>query len=307
MTRITAVALSILLIGSVAVVAPVAGVSGESTGPGTAGSSLAGTDAAPDRATTPERANGSFLAAASESVPLFAVTLEPNGSADVRLQLMFNLSSDSDRRAFETLREDEAAREDVMARFLSRMRSVANSSERRVERDMRVYDAAISLSTIADGGTGVVTLSVTWDNMAGITRADQPHLIVTEPFASGFIPSREFRVRIIAPDIYRLTSVTPVPASQENTSATWSAGTDLTGFTLVFSPETETPLPQETIDRFDPSSPTVTTAIGDDGPGQTGLVVGAVLVAVAAGGYLLWRRRRKAESESADGPGTDGE
>jgi len=226
-----------------------------------------------------------------EGVPLFSVDLQSTGPANVTLQLTFDLSTDADQRAFRTLQDDEEARADVRTRFQSRMQSVANSSERRVDRDMRVTDSAISLSTTADGETGVVTLSVVWENLAGRSAAARPNLVITEPFASGFTPSRQFTVRIVAPEDYRLTRVSPDPRDETNRSASWAAGTSLDGFTLEFAPPTGTPLPDDAIEDFQPTSPTAGPGSGG-GPSLATLAVGGLMaIAVAIGGFLAWRRR----------------
>ncbi|MFB6295677.1 MAG: hypothetical protein ABEH66_02405 [Halobacteriales archaeon] len=236
-------------------------------------------------------------ATAEEGEPLFSVDLRTEGSARVTLRLAFDLSTDSDRKAFRTMQDDEEARADVRDRFESRLQDVANNSERRVDREMRVDDAAIALSTNDDGSTGVVTLSVSWTNLAGRTDDADPHLVITEPFASGFTPSRQFSVRITAPDRYRLTTVRPDPDGQTNASATWEAGTKLTDFTLVFAPGSATPLPDEAVEEFQPRSPTVTTAPENGSSSIVSLLVGVgIAVAIAIGGALLWRRRRE-ESE----------
>jgi hypothetical protein len=229
----------------------------------------------------------------AESRPLFTVGLRSTDPARVTLQLTFDLTGDTDRRAFETMQEDPDARADVRNRFENRMGSVANNTERRVDRDMAVSDAEMALATSDDGDTGIVTLSVTWTGLAGRAGEEaNPNLVITEPFASGFTPSREFTVRILAPEDYRLTRVTPGPMNQTATSASWAAGTSLDDFLLEFAPSDKTPLPTTAIEGFEPTSPTGTTATGNGGSSTATLVVGALIaVAVAIGGVLAWRRR----------------
>jgi len=228
-----------------------------------------------------------------DDAPLFTVKLRSTDPAEVALRLTFDLTTDSDRRAFETLQGDGDARADVRDRFQKRMQSVANSTERRVDRDMTVSDAEISLATSDDGDTGVVTLSIVWAELAGRAGEEaRPNIVVTEPFASGFTPSREFTVRILAPEEYRLTRVSPAPMRRTNTSAAWAAGTSLDAFLLEFTPTEGTPLPTTVVEGFEPSSPTPGTPSGGSGPSGATLTVGVLLaIAVAAGGYLAWRRR----------------
>lgn len=226
-----------------------------------------------------------------EQRPLFEVDVTDEGDARITLQLAFDLTTDADTQSFQTLKEDEEAREDVSTRFRDRLQSIANSSEQRVDRSMTVHNPGINMSTSADGTTGYVAISVDWDGLAGLA-SDPAHLVLTEPFASGFTPSRQFTVRITAPDRFRVTSITPEPESQDNASATWAAGTTLNGFQLVFSPGTSTPLPEGMLEDFEPRSPTDGSSNGA-GPSSSALIVGgALLGSSVAGAWLLWRRRQ---------------
>lgn len=169
------------------------------------------------------------------------------------------------------------------------MQSVANKSEIRVDREMHVHDPGLWLNTSSDGEIGVVGISVQWDGLAGLSAGENAHLVVTEPFASGFTPSRQFTVRITAPDRFRITTVEPEPRSAGNATATWDAGTKLTGFTLVYSPGTSTPLPPDVIEDFQPTSPASTPS--SDGMSLFGLAIGVLLLIVTVVGVVyVWRR-----------------
>jgi hypothetical protein len=265
--------------GGAALLAPAQSVyqtlAGAASGLATAAGSVVGTASAQD---VPEPADR----------PLLSVPVERDGSSRVSLVLTFDLSGDTASRAFETLRDDDRARADVKSRFRNRMRSVANQSESVTDREMRVTDPELSLSETANG-TGVVVVSVEWD---GIAAVEDDHLVVTEPFASGFTPDREFRVRITAPDTYRVTTVRPDPSQRSQASVTWPAGADLGGFTLVFSPEQKSALPEDEVERLQPDG-TITqsdqSSPGVPGPGPLGTTL-AVLVA----GLLATRGRRDA-------------
>lgn len=211
--------------------------------------------------------------------PLFEVLLDRDGTADVTLVLTFDLTSDSDQRAFETLQNDETAQEDVKNRFHNRMESVANQSERITDREMEVTDPNINLTRSADGETGVVMISLTWNGLAGV---EEDHLILTEPFASGFTPDREFRVRITAPSGFQVTTVRPDPDSQSDSRVAWQAGTDLSGFVLAFSPENQTPLPDTVIEGYQ-SDDTVESPVGE---GNTGMPGFGALIALFAIGFI---------------------
>lgn len=166
---------------------------------------------------------------AEETTPSLVVDLHEDGSATVTLVQTYDLETDDERAAFESLQDDEGAREEAKTRFADRMSDVAADAAEATGREMSVSDPSIDLRTT--DGVGVVELSVTWSNLA----ADQDgRLVVTEPFASGFEPDRQFAV--VGPDGYELDGATPAPDESGETSATWGAGTDLRGFEVAFAP-----------------------------------------------------------------------
>lgn len=225
------------------------------------------------------------VAAQSASEPVFEIELDRDGSARVNLTLAFDLTSGAEKDAFGTLREDEKARTDVTTRFRDRLRSIANESEARTGREMRVHDGTINLTTSDDGEVGFVVLSVAWDGLAAVKDG---HLIVTEPFASGYTPDRTFIVRVDAPAGYRLTAARPTPKSRDATSVTWAAGTKLKGFRVAFSPEEATALPTEALDEAADPATATTTGTG----GQPGLGAAAAVLAILAASLAAARRYR---------------
>lgn len=217
------------------------------------------------------------VAAQTGADPAFVVEVHADGSAEVSVRSTLDLATDAEREAFRTLVDDGQARADATARFLDRMRAVARDAENATGREMRVTDAAIDLRRTADGETGVVTLSATWEGLAAV---EGETLIVTEPFASGFAPDRPFVV--IVPDGHELTQATPAPDERTADRASWGAGTDLNGFTV----------------EFDPVDSRSGSADGDDGQvettGQPGFGPIAVVVAVlAVAGSIRARSRHR--------------
>ncbi|WP_226022435.1 DUF7345 domain-containing protein [Halomicrobium salinisoli] len=165
-------------------------------------------------------------AAAQDPEPAFVVDLAESGDAAVSVTYAFDLDTDAERQAFRELRDNESAREAYAARFGDRLRSVAANAENASGREMAVEDVTIDVAT--DDRTGVVTLSADWRGLAATTDGG---LAVTEPFASGFAPDRQFVIAL--PDGYEASEVAPEPASSGDGRLTWSAGTDLDGFELV--------------------------------------------------------------------------
>lgn len=166
---------------------------------------------------------------AEEPTPALVVALQEDGSATVTLVQTFDLETDDERAAFESLQDDQEAREDVRTRFADRMASVAADATATTGREMTVSEPSIDLRTADD--VGVVELSVTWSNLAA---ERDGRLVVTEPFASGFEPDRQFAV--VGPDGYELDGATPAPDDSGDASATWAAGTDLDRFEVAFAP-----------------------------------------------------------------------
>lgn len=207
-------------------------------------------------------------AAAEHPAEEFLVELDEGGNADVAVTYTYDLQTNSEQAAFEELRTNETAREELTATFRNRMRSVADDASDASGREMTVTDASAEVESV--DGIGVVTLTVRWEGLAAV---DGDRLTVTEPFASGFEPNRTFTVA--APDGYAVTSTTPEPTSSDAATASWEAGTSLEDFELVAEPSSG--------------------GSGGDGNGETdgdGAGFGAgVAVASLVGVALLARRR----------------
>ena len=161
--------------------------------------------------------------------PGFVVELEENGDATVVVSYTFDLDDDERSQAFEELRDSETDRKEFRERFESRLSEVADDASAATNREMSVSDAEITFETV--DGTGVVRLSVTW---SGLAEASDDDLVVTEPFASGFVPDRPFHV--VLPDSHEVRAITPSPDDRADEHLTWEPDTPLDGFELVVSP-----------------------------------------------------------------------
>lgn len=163
--------------------------------------------------------------------PSFIVDLNDDGSARLTLTLTYDLSTESERAAFEEIETNESAREQARTAFRERMRQVASDAENETGREMAIANARIKLATANDGSTGVIRLHVTYDGLAAV---DDGRLRVTAPFSSGFDPDRRFVVT--GPEGYEVASASPNPVDQNSTSVAYAAGTDLSGFEVQFAP-----------------------------------------------------------------------
>lgn len=217
------------------------------------------------------------VAAADEPTPSLVVELDEEGDAEMTLTLAFDLEGDEEHDAFQTLRNDAEAREDARDRFADRMAAVAADVES--DREMDVTDASIELWTSADGDVGVVELQVTWTNLAAV---EDGTLVVTEPFASGFEPDQPFTVQ--GPDGYEVVEPTPDPDSSNDTAASWTAGSDLSGFEVAFATPDQTPTPTEA----DPDPEDSADDADESAPGFGSGAAFVGLLVLAAG---LTRRR----------------
>jgi PGF-CTERM protein len=171
---------------------------------------------------------GTAGAGAAEDPGTFVVTLEDEGTATLEITSRFDLGDESRREAFRSIEDDQEATDQYAADWTEQLNIVAENASDKVGREMTVRDASVSTSTTDGGDVGVVTVTVTWENLAAV---DGNELTVTEPFASGFEPDREFT--LVAPEGYVLTSVEPEPTSKDTEEATWNGGSSLEGFQVT--------------------------------------------------------------------------
>lgn len=190
--------------------------------------------------------------------PGFVVDVQADGDARMHVTYTYNLTDEERKQAFSDLQDSERSREYFRDEFESRLSAVAANASERVDRTMSVSNATIQLETIDD--TGVVTVSISWHNLAG---HDGDDLVVTEPFTSGFFPDRPFYV--VLPANYTVSSVTPGPATSTDESLQWDAGTDLTGFELVLSPPTDDGTTDDSDDGGDDTGSTDGSDTNEDG------------------------------------------
>lgn len=223
--------------------------------------------------------------------PATVVSLYANGTARVAVVETFDLSTDGERAAFERLERNETAQAATRERFADRVASVAARTAERTGRAMTVEAPRMTFRRTGDG-TGVVTLSVRWTDLAA---TDGDRLVLAEPFASGFAPDRAFVIEL--PDGYAAAEVSPAPNATGDGVVRYDPGTDLEGFRLAAAPvDATTEGASDGTTTLDGGTATGTddaggtTAAGDAG-GQPGL--GAPVAALALGLWVAVRRRRR--------------
>lgn len=159
------------------------------------------------------------------------VSVHENGDADVSLVTTFDLTAAAEKRAFRQLERNETKRRQLRQRFVNNLRPVVAAVGNRTGRDMTTTNPTVTALTAENGTTGVVTVSVTWTNLAAERDGS---LVVEEPFASGFETARAFVLR--APDGYAVSELTPTPDSRRDGRAIWNNGSSLDGFRAEMEP-----------------------------------------------------------------------
>lgn len=170
-------------------------------------------------------ATGSATASEPATASSVVIAPESNGDATVTVTHTFDLTTETEREAFETLEADAETRDATRDRFEDRMAGVAAAASDAAEREMTVENARIDLATETEESVGIVTLSVTWTALA---EHDGDRLIITEPIASG--TTFDQPLVIVAPDGYTLETATPAPDTADGSTMQWDAETPLDGF-----------------------------------------------------------------------------
>jgi len=207
----------------------------------------------------------------SDTEPSLVVEVDESGDAMVTLTMTYDLDSDEEADAFESLKSDEEAQTDALDRYEGNMQSVADTASDRTDRSMAVTAESVAVERHDD--VGVLSMTVEWTNFAEM---DGDDLVLTEPFASGYETDRPLTV--VAPDGYHVSEATPTPDSESDDTATWAAGTDLDGFELVLTADGEAATGADETDDAD----------GDDS--LPGFGIGAAIAALI-GAAMLARRR----------------
>lgn len=215
-------------------------------------------------------------AAAQEqpSDPGMVVSLASDGTADVTVRFAFDLTTESERAAFRSLRTDDETLATAKDRFSDRMGRVATDIEEATDRSVRVSDPRVDIRTTPDNETGVVEFSVA---MVGLTEKRGDRIVLREPFASGYELDRPLQIH--APDGYAVIAASPEPDSVGSGTATWRANTDLSGFSVTVAPDDSA---STTTPDASPTSGATTGTDGQAGFGTLGMLL-AMGIVVAIG------------------------
>lgn len=156
------------------------------------------------------------------------VALEADGDATVTRVTHYDLTNESERRAFERLESNETARQKRAERFRAYLQRGAERGGESTGREMAVSEVSVNLTRGDENGT--VRLRATWSNLAS---TDDRRVAVSEPFAGGFPVNRTLAVR--GPDGYARAGTNPPPGRALRNVAYWGADEDLSGFRAIFA------------------------------------------------------------------------
>lgn len=175
--------------------------------------------------------SGPLIVAGADDSPTeeMNIILDEDGETTLTVTFTYDLTSDAEDNAYQEMVNDEEARQNLKDRFFDRVSIIAAMTSDRVDRDVTVTGIDVDFGTNEDDKIGVIQFSARFENLAETSGGT---VTLSEPFASGFETTHEFTVT--GPDGFELTSVTPSPVQMSDTQATWSAGSDLTGFEINF-------------------------------------------------------------------------
>lgn len=213
---------------------------------------------------------GSSVATDHHEEPAFLVDVDTDGDATVTVVLTYDLADENEQEAFETLREGDESHEDLRDRFESQMGELATDTATQTDREMSISDAELDLYTTADD-VGVAELSVRWHGLAAV---NDDSVTVTEPFAGGFAPDRQFV--LAGPENYEPTAVMPDASGSDDGTLVWNADSDLDGFEVTFTAAD---------DGTANGGPSDEDVSGDAAPGF-GVVLSLVALVVAVAGAV---------------------
>lgn len=227
------------------------------------------------------------------------IELHPDGGATWTVQVRMRLETAEDVERYEAFQSAlRANRSRFLDPFRTRMSRVVARAGEVTGRDMAASDFSIRTSfQEVPRRWGVVTYRFEWDGFAAV---DGDRLLVGDVFDAGFFLAANDTLEITAPDGFALSSVQPAPHDREEGRVVWRGRVDFAdGRPAAVAVPAGTAGTVGTRTAPPPGSPTVRP---DPGPPDWGIlaVVGAVVVAGLALGFLALRRRAAGRGRSPD-------
>lgn len=226
----------------------------------------------------------------ADSVVMY-VSLQPDGTADWRVEYRIRLETTNDTAAFEAMREDiQANGSDYRERFAEGIRRTVADAENATGREMAARDFAVGTETRQlPNEYGIVYYTFEWTNFAA---TDEETVRAGDSLAGLFLDD-ETTLQMEWPEDYQLQTAAPEPTVRRSQAVSWTGSLNFaSGEPLVVVARTATDAP-----GGDSTTRPGTTGGGADGANGSSvppwlLVIGVVLSAVP---IAVWYARRRSE------------
>lgn len=233
-------------------------------------------------------ADGQLTAQPETDNTVTRIHLEPDGSGIWVVQIRTRLATDQGVREYEAFRSAVASNRSILLDpFRTRMTGVVRQAANVTGREMEASNFSIETSIQeVPRRWGVVTYRFTW---TGFARVEGDRLVVGDVFDAGLFLAEDDVLEVVAPEGYRVTAVSPAPASRDEGTVGWVGREDFADGrpTVTIAPEAG-------------GTTTAGTGVADgaDGPGGLGplpiapLSVVGVIMLIGGLAYLFVRARR---------------
>lgn len=157
---------------------------------------------------------------------LLAIDIQPDGTAEWRMEYRIRLDNENSTEAFQSLQQDiEANPENYTQPFRERMVTTADAAQEATGREMRIENVSVSAQTEQlPREYGVVTYRFTWTGFAAV---DDSSIRAGDALAGMFLDSGS-TLLVSWPDSYQLESVDPEPDDRSDNSVSWSGPLEFT-------------------------------------------------------------------------------
>lgn len=235
---------------------------------------------------------------------LLHVALQPNGSAEWRIEYRYHLDDANETAAFESMRREiRADPRGFSKRFRERLADTVAAAENDTGRGMSLgpVDVSARRQSIPQE-TGIVSYRFSWGSFAVV----EDGRIAAGDALRGFYMDAETTLTMSWPAGYGVDAVAPAPDDRDGRQVVWTGERQFVGDQprLVLLPETPTPTSTETAATAEPATGTSTRTPAGAGSGEVpiSLTVGgvALLAAAVAAGLVLRRRRQPAAGPAPD-------
>lgn len=234
------------------------------------------------------------------------VDLQPDGSADWRVEYRIRLDDDNDTAAFEDIRADiESDPASYRNRFAEGIRRTVRDAENATGREMEARNFAVGTETRQlPNEYGIVYYTFEWTNFAA---TDDGTIRAGDALAGLFLDA-ETTLQFGWPEGYELADVAPEPTTTQSRAVSWTGSLNFADGepSLIARASTTARATEST------TAPATTHGADDAGGGVPSWLLVAALVLAAVPVAAVWFARRRGgqeapepeteSSQPADGP-----